>query len=69
MVVAWPRGATPLVVGGRTIASLGFSRAIGLYVAISYDMVLIAAWALRETRGISLTTSASERMNGAATAS
>ncbi|MBW4657030.1 MAG: MFS transporter [Kaiparowitsia implicata GSE-PSE-MK54-09C] len=54
-------GATPLAVGGA-IASLGFSRAIGLYVAISYGMVFIAAWALRETRGISLTTEVSERV-------
>jgi hypothetical protein len=61
-------GATPLAVGG-TVASLGFSRAIGLYVAISYAMVFVAAWALRETRGISLTASASEVANVAATAS
>lgn len=61
-------GATPLAVGS-TVASLGFSRAIGLYVAISYGIVLIAALALRETRGISLTTSVNERLSGEASAS
>lgn len=46
-------GITPLAVGG-TIAALGFSRSIGLYVVGSYVVVLIATALLKETRGIDL---------------
>jgi len=43
-------GITPLAVGG-SIAALGFSHAIGLYVAASYAVVLLATTLLAETRG------------------
>ena len=46
-------GITPLAIGG-SIAALGYSRAIGLYVAASYAVVLIATAMLRETRGLDL---------------
>lgn len=48
-------GITPVAVGG-SVASLGFSQAIGLYVAGSYALVLIATALMRETRGIDLLT-------------
>lgn len=43
-------GITPLAVGG-SIATLGFSHAIGLYVAASYAVILLATALLAETRG------------------
>jgi MFS family permease len=43
-------GTTPLAVGG-SVAALGFSHAIGLYVAISYAVALLATALLAETRG------------------
>lgn len=43
-------GITPLAVGG-SIAALGFSHAIGLYVAASYAVILLASALLVETRG------------------
>jgi MFS family permease len=43
-------GITPLAVGG-SIAALGFSHAIGLYVAASYAVILLATALLAETRG------------------
>lgn len=48
-------GITPIAVG-TSIGALGFSQAIGLYVAGSYTIVLIAVARLRETRGIDLLT-------------
>lgn len=46
-------GVTPLAVGG-SIGALGYSHAIGLYVAVSYAAVVTAAALLKETRGIDL---------------
>lgn len=46
-------GTTPVAVGA-SIGALGFGRAIGLYVAGSYAVVLIATALLKETRGIDL---------------
>ncbi|TMV49227.1 MFS transporter [Thioclava sp. BHET1] len=48
-------GITPVAVGS-SVSALGFSHAIGLYVAGSYSLVLIAAARLLETRGIDLLT-------------
>lgn len=56
-------GITPVAVGG-SVAALGYSQAIGLYVAASYAMVLIATALLRETRGIDLLTGGSKESHG-----
>jgi len=56
-------GITPIAVGG-SIGTLGFSQAIGLYVAGSYAMVLIVTAQLRETRGIDLLTSDGKESQG-----
>jgi MFS family permease len=47
-------GISPLAVGG-SVASLGYTQAIGIYVAASYALVLVATFVLKETRGIELT--------------
>lgn len=46
-------GLAPLAVG-TSVAALGYSHAIGLYVAVSYGLVLAAAAMLHETCGIEL---------------
>ncbi|WP_282570336.1 MFS transporter [Bosea sp. F3-2] len=56
-------GITPIAVGS-SISALGFSQAIGLYVAGSYAMVLIVVVRLRETRGIDLLTGDSGESQG-----
>jgi len=47
-------GMTPLAIGS-SMATLGFRHAIGLYVAGSYLIVLLAVALLRETKGIDFT--------------
>ena len=44
-------GAAPFAVGG-SVAAFGIAHSIGLYVTAAYGLVLLAAWLLRETRGI-----------------
>jgi MFS family permease len=46
-------GATPVAVG-TSVAALGYAHAIGLYVAMSYTLVVLATAALRETRAVDL---------------
>jgi len=46
-------GITPLAVGG-SVGTLGYAHAIGLYVAGSYALILLAAAFLKETRGMDL---------------
>jgi MFS family permease len=46
-------GATPVAVG-TSVAALGYAHAIGLYVAMSYTLVVLATATLRETRAVDL---------------
>lgn len=46
-------GSAPLAVGG-SVAAIGLSHAIGLYVTVAYALVLLAASLLAETRGLNL---------------
>lgn len=47
-------GLAPFAVGS-SIAAIGISRSIGLYVCLAYLLVLLAAGLLRETRGMEFT--------------
>lgn len=52
-------GITPLAVGG-TVTAIGYAHAIGLYVAASYALIVIATAFLRETKGIDFVASEDE---------